>query len=489
MPGEGHPLFGSGPLADSLAAVDWRSTALGPIEQWPASLRNVVRLMLGSRFAMWMAWGPELTFFCNDAYRRDTLGAKYPWALGRPASEVWSEIWDDIGPRIESVMSSGVATWDEGLMLFLERSGYTEETYHTFSYSPITDDAGRITGMLCVVSEESARVIGERRMATLRDLGSALAAARTRDEVFAAAERQLSRSGRSLPFCLGYLFDADRASAELAWASNAVEGSSVAPRHLALTKKDPWPAAELAAGRSRIVDGLPDRFVALPAGDWDEPPLMALVTPLVRPDVAEPFGFVVAALNRYRALDAEYRGFIELVTNQIAAAINRAQAFEEERRRAEDLAELDQAKTTFFTNVSHELRTPLTLLLGPAADALRDRADALPASQRARVEVIQRNAERLLKLVNTLLDFSRMQAGQVQARFEPLDLAQYTAELACMFESATERAGLELRIETTPLPERVHVDREMWAKIVLNLVSNALKATFTGSITVRFAAG
>ena len=93
--------------------------------------------LLSSRFPMWMAWGPELTFFCNAAYRRDTLGRKYPWALGRPASEVWSEIWDDIGPRIEPVLATEQATWDEALLLFLERSGYPEETYHTFSYSPL----------------------------------------------------------------------------------------------------------------------------------------------------------------------------------------------------------------------------------------------------------------------------------------------------------------------------------------------------------------
>ena len=138
-----------------LAAVDWAATSVGPWQHWPASLVNTVRLVTGSRFAMWMAWGPDRTFFCNDAYRRDTLGAKYPWALGRPAREVWSEIWPDIGPRIASVLDDGASTWDEGLQLFLERSGYVEETYHTFSYSPIAGDDGAVAGMLCVVSEET----------------------------------------------------------------------------------------------------------------------------------------------------------------------------------------------------------------------------------------------------------------------------------------------------------------------------------------------
>ena len=149
----------SGAVGNDLLAVDWDATSLGPPESWPRSLQTMVRMLLTSRFSMWMAWGPELTFFCNDAYRRDTLGKKYPWALGRPAAEVWSEIWDDIGPRIDRVVSTGVATWDESLLLFLERSGYIEETYHTFSYSPLYDDTGDINGMLCVVSEDTEEVV------------------------------------------------------------------------------------------------------------------------------------------------------------------------------------------------------------------------------------------------------------------------------------------------------------------------------------------
>ena len=156
---------------------------------------------------MWMAWGADLTFFCNDAYRRDTLGEKYPWALGRSAREVWAEIWPDIGPRIDAVMRTGEATWDEALLLFLERSGYAEETYHTFSYSPLHDDDGAIAGMLCVVSEDTERVIGERRMATLRDLGSDTTTVRTEAEVLAAAVRRLEGDQRSLPFALFYVFD------------------------------------------------------------------------------------------------------------------------------------------------------------------------------------------------------------------------------------------------------------------------------------------
>src|ERR1700722_17062166 len=191
-----------------LAAVDWTATPLGPPGAWPQSLQTAVDILLSSRFSMWMAWGPQLTFFCNAAYRH-TLGRKYPWALGRPASEVWEEIWDDIGPRIDTVLATGKATWDEALLLFLERSGYPEETYHTFSYSPLRDDAGAVVGMLCVVSEDTERVIGERRMATLRDLGSDPSVARTEAETLEFAARQLDRNRRDLPFTLTYLFDGD----------------------------------------------------------------------------------------------------------------------------------------------------------------------------------------------------------------------------------------------------------------------------------------
>ena len=472
-------------LGRDLAAVDWARTPLGPVSEWTPSLRNIVRLQLGSRFAMWMAWGPDLTFLCNDAYRRTSLGAKYPWALGKPAQQVWSEIWPDIGPRVESVIATGVATWDEGLQLFLERSGYQEETYHTFSYSPITDDSGDIRGMLCVVSEETARVISERRMATLRDLGTGLAAASTEAEVHAAARQQLGTDGHNLPFALGYLFDADRRQAQLAFAAGVRPGSTVAPLTLeAVSGSSGWPVDTVVAGAGTVVEDLDRRFADVPCGPWTEPVQTAVLVPFARPGDPQAFGFLVAGLNRYRELDSDYRAFVELVAGQIAAAITRARAFEQERQRAQDLAELDRAKTTFFTNVSHELRTPLTLLLGPAADALSDRGEPLPDTQRERVEVVQRNAERLLKLVNTLLDFSRMEAGQVRTRFEPVDLARYTTELAAMFDSAVERAGLELHIDCPPLPDPVYVDREMWAKIVLNLLSNALKATFTGSIRV-----
>ncbi|HWD64278.1 MAG TPA: SpoIIE family protein phosphatase [Solirubrobacteraceae bacterium] len=480
-------LQGAGEVGRDLLKVDWSKTSLGDPESWPSSLNTIVRMLVGSRFSMWMGWGPELTFFCNDAYRRDTLGHKYPWALGRPASQVWAEIWPDIGPRIQTVLSTGSATWDESLLLFLERSGYQEETYHTFSYSPLADESGAIAGMLCVVTEDTERVLGERRMATLRDLGAESTAGRDDRTYLQSAARRLEENGRSLPFTLVYLFDESGQSAELAASSGMPPGHPAGPA--AIEASDPeavWPLGAALEGRVTTLEDLDQRFPGLPTGAWEEPPHTAVVLPLHQPvQRARPYGFLVVGANRYRPLDDSYEAFLRLLAAQLASGVASARAYEAERRRAEQLTELDRAKTAFFTNVSHELRTPLTLLLGPAEDALADDAEAVPDRERHRMEIIARNASRLLKLVNTLLDFSRLESGRTQASFEPVDLGQYTAELASMFETAMARAGLSLEIDCPPLPEPVYVDREMWAKIVLNLISNALKFTLTGGITVR----
>jgi len=447
-------------MSDRIAAFDWSATPLGAAGDWPQSLQAAVRIVLGSRFSMWMAWGPELTFFYNDAYAADTLASKHPWALGRRADEVWAEIWGDIGPRIDRVMASGTATWDEGLRLFLERSGYREETYHTFSYSPLRDERGETAGMLCVVVEETDRVLGERRLATLRELAEATGAAAGERDLFAAIDRTLAANPYDLPFAFAY---------------TAGEAGELAPANAGAPG---WPEAALLAGAPAVVElaGRP----AVPSGAWEEPPRQAFAIPLAGRG-SEPAGLVLAGLNPYRALDEEYRGFLELVAGQIASSLSSVRARQAERERAEALAELDRAKTDFFSNVSHEFRTPLSLILGPAEDALAEAGDG---EQAERLGVVFRNALRLQKLVNNLLEFSRIEAGRAEPLREPTDLAAFTTDLASMFRAATDRAGIALVVERPDGPVVARVDREMWERIVLNLVSNAFKFTFEGEIRV-----
>lgn len=466
-------------IALDLAAVDWAATPLGPVEDWPQSLRTAVDILLSSRFSMWMAWGPELTFFCNAAYRRDTLGRKYPWALGRPASEVWAEIWADIGPRIASVLVTGEPTWDEGLLLIIERSGYPEESYHTFSYSALRDDDASIVGMLCVVREDTDRVIAQRRMATLRDLGSDPSVVRTERQMLDHAARQLGNNPYDLPFTTTYLFG-ERGDALLAGVSGIAPGHPAAPQILPAGGRADWPTEILAQGVTQLID-LDSESHDLPTGAWPEPPTQALVVPLLQQG-GEPVGFLVAGLNRYRQLDDGYRGFVELVAGYIAAGVGSARSYRAQQQRAEELADLDRTKTAFFSNVSHEFRTPLTLILGPV-DELRGRA-GLDEQARRELELVHRNGLRLAKLVNTLLDFSRIEEGRMRARFEPVDLSTVTADLASVFRSAIERAGVAFAVDCPPLDEPVYLDREMWEKVMLNLLSNALKFTFDGTIRV-----
>jgi PAS domain S-box-containing protein len=478
-------LVGGGEMGALMRAKDWGETPLGPTDKWPQSLKTVIRILLTSRYQMWMGWGAELTFFYNDAYR-PTLGVKHGRALGAPTREVWKEIWPDVGPRIEHVLATGEATWDESLLLFLERSGYPEETYHTFSYSPLANDDGAIVGMLCVVMEETDRIVGERRLLSLRELASEMAGKNTRADVMDAAERRLAANVKDLPFTLIYLFDAD-ATARLAGATGIDPGDPIAPAVIDPAAADStWPAGEVLARRASLtVDDLERRFERIPAGGWDKPPRSAVIAPIARQGQEAPAGFFVAGANPYRPLDEPYLGFIGLVAGQIASGLANATAYEEERRRSEALAELDRAKTMFFSNVSHEFRTPLTLMLGPLEDVLaKPGADSL-ADNRSLIQVAHRNGVRLLKLVNTLLDFSRIEAGRMQANFEPVDLAAFTAELASSFRSTIERAGLRLVVDCPPLPERVYVNRDMWEKVVLNLISNAFKFTFEGEIAVE----
>jgi signal transduction histidine kinase/serine phosphatase RsbU (regulator of sigma subunit) len=475
-------LAAGGRVGRDLLEVDWSSTPLGEPDEWPQSLRSAIQIVLGSKFSMWMAWGPELTFFCNDAYRRDTLGTKYPWALGRPAREVWSEVWSYIEARLGTVMS-GESTWDDSLQLFLERNGYVEETYHTFSYSPLPDVDGTIRGLLCVVAEVTEQVVNERRMNTLRDLGIRVSTAETVADAVRAGCDHLAGNAESLPWVAAYLFDEDR-GAVLAGTAGIVPGHAAAPRRLEYGDPDPvWPVRDMARGAHVTVGGIDRRFEDLPTGAWEVPPETAVLVPLPRPMQPTPYGFLVLAANRHRPVDKSFFDFADLIAGHFAAAITDATAMEQERERSEALSRLDQAKSDFLANVSHELRTPLTLLIGPAEDALADERHPLDDLQRRRLEVIARNGGRMLGLVNTLLDFSRLDALHHESTFQPTDLRRYTAELASMFESAVEREGLRLTVGGS-FEGKAYVDRGHWAKIVLNLLSNAFKFTFEGGVTV-----
>jgi signal transduction histidine kinase/CheY-like chemotaxis protein len=475
-------LAGGGEMGARMRAHDWGATPLGPPENWPQSLKTIVRVLLDSRYAMWMAWGADLTFFCNDAYL-PTVGLKRDWVLGARVDAVWKEIWTDVKARFDLVFARGEATWDEGLLLFLERSGFAEETYHTFSYSPVYDDQMQIAGILCVVTEVTDRVIGERRLRMLRDLAAQSGGIESVDGTCRLAMQVLAQYPNDLPFAALYLVD------EKALGARRVAVSGELPHNWFPTVleiapgRNLWQLTQLRAEqlRKHIAD-LPQRGLRVSAGNWPDLVQQALVLPIMSAGQERLVGFLIAGVSPRRAFDEAYASFLNLLASQVAAAIANARAYEAERERSAALAAIDHAKTTFFSNVSHEFRTPLTLMLGPLEDMTGD--TQIPAGVRSRLEVVHRNSLRLLKLVNSLLEFSRIEAGRVQATYEPTDLAQLTRDLVSTFRSALELAGLTLSQNLESLDEAVYVDRDMWERVVLNLLSNAFKYTLHGEISV-----
>jgi signal transduction histidine kinase len=482
-------LAGGGEIGERMRAHDWSRTPIGAADRWSPSIRMMVSLLLANRFPMLLWWGPRYVQIYNDAYR-PVLGTKHPAALGQPAAECWPEIWDIIGPLIDTPFNGGPSTWMEDIELEPIRHGYAEESHFTIAYSPVPDEtaARGIGGVLASVHEITGKVIGERRVAALRALASRVAEAKTAAEACEMAATTLGAYDRDMPFVMLYLLAPGTRRFHLCGTAGVAPGGLVSPTSVEPDGNDghvlaPLLREVLASEALQVVEALPQRWPFVPPGRWSDVPHTAVAVPIRSTFAHQLAGVLVAGVSPRQILDAQYSSFFELVAGQIATAVANARAYEAERQRAEALADLDRAKTAFFSNVSHEFRTPLTLLLAPIEQTLADAGTA--PEIRDRLEVAHRNALRLQKLVNSLLDFSRIEAGRVEASYEPVDLAALTADLASTFRSAIERAGLELAVECEALPGPVYVDRDMWEKIVLNLLSNAFKFTLQGRITVR----
>jgi PAS domain S-box-containing protein len=481
-------LMGSGELGLLIGRFDWSTTPLGAIENWPQSLKTAVNLMLNSQHPMWIGWGPQATFLYNDAYIQVLGTAKHPWALGKPAAEVWAEIWDICGPFADKVFRNGEASFVDEIRLFMNRGDFFEETYYSFSYSPIRDESGSVGGLFCVSTEVSPKVINARRLRTLSELATNALVQKTTEAACAWAAATLAKNPDDVPFALLYLMEGGDHQVRLLQACGLAGGvTDLAPRVVELAtgsgRRSLWPFAEvLKRGRSRVVPIA--QIEGFPLGAAEQRLSQAIVLPVTRRGEGFPLGALVAGVNPTRRLDAEYQTFFDLLVDQVAAAIQNARAAEEEKKRIDALAELDRAKTAFFSNVSHEFRTPLTLMLGPVEELLAKSQADLPPAARAQLELVSRSGSRLLRLVNTLLDFSRLEAGRMQATFQATDLAAFTTEIAGVFASATEKAGLQFDLDCAPVGEPVYVDRGMWEKVVLNLVSNAFKFTLEGKIAV-----
>ncbi len=467
-----------GEMGRLFAEFDWAAHPLGSPQEWSAEVRSAVAVVLTSRFPIVLWLGAEDLFLVyNDAYIQ-ILGDKHPAALGRRGRFVWWDIWEPISPMLASVIATGEATWSHDLMLPMVTAGRRQERYFTFTYSPLVGHTGEIYGIFCPSWETTERVISERRLHLLNAVASATMETRTVDDAVSAAISVCADQPADVPLVAAYVSDGDAADTALRGATPSV----LALLPPTLEKLTHWEPTARSRAEVQIIDDVASVIRGVHEVLDGDCPDQALVLPLGENAIA---GALVVGTNPRCPLDEQYLGFCQLLADQLSSALASVVSHERQRQRADALAELDHAKTAFLTNVSHEFRTPLTLLLGPLEDALSDvGSDTVLA---ARLRMARRNAGRLLRLVDSLLQFSRIEAGRATTRLVCTDVGALTSQIASSFAELCERAGLELVLDCRPA--LADLDPDMWETIMLNLLSNAVKYTLSGSITVTVHSG
>jgi PAS domain S-box-containing protein len=467
-------LSGGGEMGALIRGHDWESTPLGNAANWPQSLRSVLSICLNSNFPIAIYWGRDLTLLYNDAWS-PIPGNKHPWALGRPAREVWPDIWDAIESQFEKAIA-GEPGGSKDALLPMQRHGYTEECYFDFTFTPVYGESGKVEGVFNAVIETTYRVISERRTTFLKNLALNIASAETAKDAFRQAIASVGLDNEDIPFAALYTYEGGSIMPAIAIFGNEPHEPSAALRQAFLEASQ--------TGKPVVLNQIGSYVTNAPKGVWPEELSQGIVVPLLLNSETKA-GMIVCGASARRRLDEEYFTFFENVGNTIATTLKNINALDTVRSKALALAEIDRAKTAFFSNISHEFRTPLTLMLGPVEDALNE--EGLLPINRERLDVVRRNGLRLQKLVNALLDFSRIEAGRMETQLQTVDICALTIELASSFRSAVERAGIKLEVTCEPSSLATQVDLDMWEKIVLNLISNAFKYTATGTIKVTIA--
>ncbi|WP_316762392.1 HAMP domain-containing sensor histidine kinase [Pedobacter aquatilis] len=475
-------LLGGGEMGALIRSMDWTNNPLGPVEHWPQSLKTSVSLCLSSTFPILIAWGPETIQIYNDAYR-PICGAMHPQSMGMNFRICWESALEVVGDKFTRGQQ-GEGTYLKDQQMFLFRYGYLEEAFMTFSFAPIRDESGGIGGIFHPITETTDKMLNARRTQLLRDLAILIGRAKSANEIGELVHERFTDYLYDLPFLLFYENSADGLTAQLINASGIEAAGQLAPKSINLdaTNTSGW-ELNLSARAAYLVSDLPERFGTFSCNPYPETPHSAMILPLFLSGKTIPYGFVIAGVSSRREIDEDYMGFYDLLGNTFSTAVSNVHAYEQEQKRAEALAEIDRSKTAFFSNISHEFRTPLTLMLGPLQD-MQAHHSMEDEGLKAMVDATHRNAMRLMKLVNNLLDFSRVEAGRTKASFQRINVVELTVDLASTFRSIIEKAGMELEIKTGMANIEAFLDIQMWEKIVLNLLSNAFKYTLKGKIAV-----
>lgn len=528
--------------------LNWEDTPIGPMERWSPTLRSMVALIMASPYRMSLLWGDECVMLYNDAYIK-CCGRKHPSLLGQSGSHGWAELWADLGETADSVLKGDVYTVYDSL-LFFDRdpdnpNGISkEETYHSFSWIPVRGPTGKVEGILNPSFETTLRVIAERRLGSLRDLVQISLVSRNSASYKERCLESFTKNPLDLPFVIMYACEAKISShrssgtripllLKLAGAIGVPKGHPSATEEIEIDIPVPgsdlqpsanqnntpnfssppatsrssvesidttlegltdhrsgvWPLQEACTFRKPIyIAKLGDRAHGFELRGWADPPRSAVVMSVSTSEDSLPLGVIVFGLSPRLYWTEAYAIFLNLLARQFATGLSTVISHEEKAQRLEELASLDRAKTAFFTNISHELRTPLTLIVGPISEILDSRCDISPAA-RERLKIVERNTQRLINLVNQLLDLSRFEAGKMVARFKSTDLSKFTSHLAALFRSAMLKKQIDLIVDCPNHHQRVWIDQDFFEKVIFNLLSNSMKFTPRGGqvvVRVRF---
>ncbi|MGF1673150.1 MAG: PAS domain-containing protein [Rivularia sp. (in: cyanobacteria)] len=337
----GEDIFiGNSEMAVLMRSFDWSQTSLGGVETWSQSLKTTLNILLTSRQPMFLWWGEELIQFYNDAFRLSLGPEKHPQALAAKGREFWTETWHIIGEQINAVMKRGESTWNEDHLVPIIRNGYLEEVYWTYSYSPVRDDNGEINGTLVICTETTERVVGERRLRTLRELAAENIGVKSVEQACKISAQILAKNSDDVPFALLYLLDDTHSKARLAGIAGLEAETPVSPREIEINSENQicnlWSLLTVIETNQRqIIEGLQSKIEKLLGTRESGLPNRAVVVPLIASGQVQPKGFLIAGTNPRRPLNENYQGFFDLVAGQIVTAISNASAWETERRIAE----------------------------------------------------------------------------------------------------------------------------------------------------------
>jgi signal transduction histidine kinase/DNA-binding NarL/FixJ family response regulator len=467
----------SGKVAKAIRSRDWNASVLGPLTQWPRSLKACLSVHLRLPFPVAVCWGTDLILLYNDAMQMLIGEDRRDW-LGQRLGGISHANWQYLKTIVKRVQETGEPSRVEKTLWLRDRGGYQEEAYFDTFLSPISDSA-EISGVMLAFTDVTEAVLSERRNNTCIDLSASFSNAANVEEAIREAARILEKNPYDIPFACVYLFDSVNTRAELYALAGISAGTYASPEFIPLSGEGAPLTAAVSSGRPELLS-IGTQFGRLPTGAWEVPAWEIVVLPLRVPNCVDPIGALIAGVNPHHPPDPAYRGFFETVARQISGIILRARGLEDERRYVEQAKRQETIWSSFLTYAEEEFRTPLTVTLGVLDQIVK--GGSPPHS--GKLATARRNALRLMNLFETMVDLMAVQNGRLQPAFEPVDLGDITGELARSFASALDNGSIHFSIDSPSLAESAYVDRRLWEKLVLTLLSNAVQLTRAGEIGI-----